>query len=656
MGLLSWFRGRAHRGSLGERLEAASPRQHEARRSSVRSGVSGVWPTSSRVVDGSDVYDNLFPYVSVIAQHASVVRPFAINLADGEKLDKLPQPLQALQAPNDTFSGMEFVNYLVTCLLVNQWVDLLVWDLEGNPGWVTGKDGIGGYTFLPGSSRCNFGDHLEWHVDLPGYGQCVFDRSSVLSLSFGRHPSDLSVGVAPGLTVAKWADVDDLLADYERGFFGNSAVPAGMLEIVASSVEEYEDTKRELEARFRGARNTNGVVYNYRPLDPFTLDSVGPAKLSWVPFSSSNSQLDLAGVNGMVGERLANALAVPDIVRGIDHGQTYANAEQAQRTFVESTLRPFLLRLWDKFGFELSRVCGGLDWRIGFDLVLPAQTDVERVRADTVSVFVDTLCKLVDRGVSVSDAVGALGLGDEWLSLEGLGADAGAGGVSSSLRDGWRGFVDDGLGDVDSDLVLSEFRELLEQVCDGVEEYADVPIGQLAEWTAGFVTVALVLLLQWLVDAGVSTMRNVVEQVDGRQTLDGLVLTVEGWLESERDTWSKELTDLVEQSLQSFIRVAGDADTGRTMIDWWSKRFVDTLARRVQVDGSIQAVELFQAVYPEYRIESVWRAHLDGSTCDECLSLHGQRVLFGNSFPGGITRPPEHPNCRCWLDFVVSKV
>lgn len=33
--------------------------------------------------------------------------------------------------------------------------------------------------------------------------------------------------------------------------------------------------------------------------------------------------------------------------------------------------------------------------------------------------------------------------------------------------------------------------------------------------------------------------------------------------------------------------------------------------------------------------------------CDECQALDGDKVPLGQDFPGGVTAPPLHPNCRC---------
>lgn len=648
-----WKRKRDYKRELLELRQQVSQNQLTMRQVASMGNIFGV---HSALVRGSDVYDNLFPFVNAIAQHASVVEPFAVDKTTGERLASQPAALRALHAPNDSFSRMEFINYLVTCLLVNQWTDILVWSPAGEPGVVGDNGGIGGYTFLPGASRSTRGNgELVWQVEIPGLGWQTFTRDSVLCLSYGRHPSDFTVPVAPGLTAAKWANVDDLLADFERGYFRNNAVPAGMLEIAANSLDGFLQTKQELEKHFRGAGKNNGVVYNFRPLDEFTADYAGPSKLTWVPFTGANNDVDLASVSDVVSERLANALAVPDIVRGIDHGQTYANAQQAQRTFVESTLRPFLLRMWDKFGFEVDRVCGGVDWRVGFDLVLPAQTDVEHVQAQTNDLQLGSLLALVDRGASVEDACRALGLGDEWQALViASSVEKDSGGSSEAAGGEAGGGGEENMGRVwfsreQPETILEAYGYLLDDVCQVVEDGETVDVLDFAIGFAAGVTVALLLTLQ--VEAGVNALNGLATRVPvgGEELFDSLYEQVDDWYASRRASLQSEVEELVVNSLQSFLAAGGgDAGVLRSMVGWWARRFVGTLEHRAESQGVAGAGELFGLAFPEAGLQCKWVARMDENTCARCVELNGTTWDTAVSHDS----PPAHPNCRCNIVFV----
>lgn len=372
----------------------------------------------------ADSYDNVFPYVNTLSQRFSTVIPYAVD-ANGEKIEDTPNAIRCLYAPNSMFSCMEFLKLISATVLTQSHLDILIWTRSGAdiiPGGKVSEASIAGYTLLPQNSRQYTQDRSDWYhqvtLNIDGQPRVYnFSRDETIALTYSSHPLDPTVGVAPAMTVRKWASVDDMIADYERGFFGNGAVPSGMINIVANDAQDFMRNKNRLEDTFRGAGNNNGVVYNYVPIDPMTGNPTAISKISWVPFQQSNNSLDLATLDDVVNRRMANAMAVPDIVRGIDNGQTYANAEMAERSFIENTLKPLCMTVWDKFQFELDRITGGIGYGITFDLDLPAQTDVEKIQAETQQVKVNTLINLVNAGASIENAVKALGLPDEFNEL-----------------------------------------------------------------------------------------------------------------------------------------------------------------------------------------------------------------------------------------------
>lgn len=372
-----------------------------------------------------DTFDNLFPYVTAIANRFSTVVPYAID-GNGNKIEPQPAALQALYRPNSSFSFREFAHYVAQTILTQPYVDILVWtvqDGELTPGGAITPDNIAGYTFLPqggreyASNRSVFTVHSDIVLPDGTVETRDFTQNEVISLAYSRHPVDPTRTVAPGMTVSKWATVDDFIADYEGGFFSNGAVPAGMLSIVSADATDFARNKARIEETFRGADAANSVLYNMVPIDPATNRPSDVSKVSWTPFQQNNASLDLATLDAVVNRRMANALAVPDIVRGIDNGQTYANAEQAERTFVDNTLHPLLLSVWDKFKFELDRLSGGLGYDITFDLDIPTRTDEEKAKADTENVKASTFLSLVNNGGDPAAVARALGLPPEWGRL-----------------------------------------------------------------------------------------------------------------------------------------------------------------------------------------------------------------------------------------------
>lgn len=649
-----------------------------------------------------DTYDNIFPYVNAIAQRFSTVVPYAVT-SDGRRLNPAPAALNALYAPNDTYSCLEFLKLIASGMLTQSHIDILIWTTEGPGGNIT-PDNITGYTLLPSNSRVYNDTHSNWYhrvtMDLgDGTRQYEFTRDETIALSYSRHPDDLSQGISPAMTIKKWANVDDMIADYERGFFGNNAVPAGMLGIVSENAEDFQRNRARLEETFRGAGNNNGIAYNMIPVDPLTHKPSQTSKLVWVPFQNSNDSLDLQTVNDVVNNRLANALAVPDIIRGIDNGQTYANAEMAERAFIENTLKPLCMTVWDKWQFELDRITGGLGYGITFALDLPAQTEVEKVQAETQQVRINNLLQLVNAGASVDTAVEALGLPEAYRRLDLHPNTANTPSLPSArnttkaakpvhdtpnephlltatrtyvnrviqltrrsqagLRDDLKTVSDQWIHDVENDLIthLTNYARKtglkLEQVITAwAELHPDNPI---AVEVQGYTQSDWQKIYNWT-------------------TLPSNMKTAYlDHLETIAATSSKTIT---AKTLDILTR----ADTEQ----WDARRLNDELTRLGNEHAELIArCETVQAqrlgsLYSArnmseslgVRLQKVWRSSGDATTCDFCKHMEGTTIGLDNTYlPTGasvevndhtyvnnfenMVTPNGHPNCRCYEDYEV---
>lgn len=649
-----------------------------------------------------DTYDNIFPYVNAIAQRFSTVIPYAVT-TDGRKLEPAPTVLKALYAPNDTYSCLEFLKLIASEVLTQSHVDILIWTTNG-PGGVITPDNITGYTLLPLNSRVYNDNRSDWYhrvtMDLgDGPRQYEFTRNETISLSYSRHPNDPTRGISPAMTIKKWANVDDMIADYERGFFGNNAVPAGMLGIVSENAEDFQRNRARLEETFRGAGNNNGIVYNMVPVDPTTRKPSQTSKLVWVPFQNANDTLDLQTVSDVVNNRLANALAVPDIIRGIDNGQTYANAEMAERAFIENTLKPLCMTVWDKWQFELDRITGGLGYGITFELNLPAQTEVEKVQAETQQIRVSSLLQLVNAGASVESAVEALNLPEAYkrlnlrsstLDTPSLTSERNATKAAKHINDAptethlltatrtyvnrviklarrsQNGLHDDletisrqWINDVEDDLInhLTAYAKKtglkLEQVITAWSElHPDNPIAvELQDYT----------------------------QDDWRKIYDWSTLPTNtktaymDHLETIAATSSKTITDKT-------IELLNRADIEQ----WNARRLQDELTRfgndhaeliaRCETVQSQRLGSLYSAKNMSetlgIRLQKVWRTTGDGNTCDFCRHMEGTAkpldsvymakdavINIGDrSYTNGfesMATPNGHPRCRCYEDYEV---
>lgn len=659
-------------------------------------------PMGGNAIPLHDTLDNIFPYVNAIAQRFSTVIPYAVS-RDGRKLDPTPAALNALYAPNDTYSCLEFLKLIASGMLTQSHIDILVWTTEGPGGTIT-PDNITGYALLPSNSRVYNDTRSDWYhrvtMDLgDGPRQYEFTRDETIALSYSRHPDDPSRGISPAMTIKKWANVDDMIADYERGFFGNNAVPAGMLGIVSENAEDFQRNRARLEETFRGAGNNNGIVYNMVPVDPMTHKPSQTSKLVWVPFQNANDTLDLRTVNDVVNNRLANALAVPDIIRGIDNGQTYANAEMAERAFIENTLKPLCMTVWDKWQFELDRITGGLGYGITFTLDLPAQTEVEKAQAETQQIRINNLIQLVNMGASVESAAEALGLPDAYRRLNLHPAATGTPLLPSArnitkaakpandtptephLLTATRTYVTRviQLARRSQNSLTDDLKTIGDQWIHDVEDDLIRHLTAYAEKTG--------LKLEQVITAWAELHPN-----------DPIAVEVQGYTQNDwqklydwttlppntKTAYLDHLETIATTSSQTITTKTLDILTQADTEQWDARRLHDELARLGNTHAELIArCETVQAqrlgsLYSArnlsetlgVRLQKVWRSTGDATTCDLCHHMEGTSLpldgtylaenasitigdhTYTNRFENMIT-PNGHPNCRCYEDYEV---
>lgn len=651
-----------------------------------------------------DTYDNIFPYVNAISQRFSTVIPYAVT-SDGRRLNPIPAALKALYAPNDTYSCLEFLKLISSGILTQSHVDILIWTTEGPGGHIT-PDNITGYTLLPSNSRVYDDARSNWYhrvtMDLgDGTRQYEFTRSETISLSYSRHPDDPTRGISPAMTIKKWANVDDMIADYERGFFGNNAVPAGMLGIVSENAEDFQRNRARLEETFRGAGNNNGIAYNMIPVDPLTHKPSQTSKLVWVPFQNSNDSLDLQTVNDVVNNRLANALAVPDIIRGIDNGQTYANAEMAERAFIENTLKPLCMTVWDKWQFELDRITGGLGYGITFDLDLPAQTEVEKMQAETQQIRINNLIQLVNMGASVETAVEALNLPEAYRRLD-LRPSTPTTPSLPSARNTTKAAKPANDTPTEPHL-LTATRTYVNRVIQhtrrsqaGLHDDLET-IGQ--QWVNDVEDDLITHLTEYAHKTGMK-LEQVITAWAELHPNNPIAAEVQGYTQNDwhnlynwanlptnvKTAYSDHLETIADTTSKTITTKTLDILTKADHEQWDARRLHDELTRlgnehaeliarcetvQAQRLGSLYSAKNMSETLG-VRLQKVWRTSGDATTCDFCKRMegttlgldgsyldHGASIETGdrtyvNNFETMIT-PNGHPNCRCYEDYEVME-
>lgn len=426
MGILSFFRNNNHRDTEpgywphNDGYQSWTPITQGTRGNPWQT-MNAVNPTTGDLPEAA-----IMPHVRAIAARFAALDFKAVDIKTGKDRIVLPRAVQYLNHPNAQHTRTEFLHHIAQQVLLRPHVDVLVWHDTGKD-WLEPAydrifpDLVAGYTILPTDARVYNADGTYYlRYTIQGF-EAVALPAATINLTYQLDPNNPYEGLAAADTVRAWADIDALMADYERGFFTQGAVPRGTLSIVAPSPQAFETVKGEIDKRFRG-KGKHGIVYNYTPVDPATGSPAAP-KISWTPFQQSNDSLDLSTLSDVVDRRLAQGIAVPEIIRGLDTGQTYANAEQAVKTFIDSTLAPLAKRICERFTFDIETGAGlppgGLGWRLEADLPEVALSEARRTEAEVKRIEAETWAILIQNGMSHEDAVRVLKLEDwEGSTLE----------------------------------------------------------------------------------------------------------------------------------------------------------------------------------------------------------------------------------------------
>jgi len=370
-------------------------------------------------------YENMFAQVRPLIDEMKVVMPYGIGKNGGPlPLNRTPE-LAWLRNPNDEMGWAEFADAMFATWLTEDELDIHVWKNK--------RGEVEGYTILPPQTRMYLGyGRWEWQVMTTKGLEVLFEKD-VMRLRFSRSPRDLQRGVSPASSVRAWAQVDDLVAQYQRAYFENGAVPATITFIRASSEAKYNATRHELERETRGARNKNKTVYVWRQFDNDSGDEKDQIEVKTI--QGNNSTLAIKEIVSIINDRLNKSIGVSNFILGDDSSAKYDNAELSDHQFTRRRVYPALVSFWNQFEHELERVVGGsLGYGISFDLEIPELTERVKVKAEINRIRSESLINLISAGASATGAVKALGLPENWqIAADGIWAKGVAGQLKSPI-------------------------------------------------------------------------------------------------------------------------------------------------------------------------------------------------------------------------------
>lgn len=349
-------------------------------------------------------YENIFAQVRPLIDEMKIVMPYGVN-DRGTKLPLAKTPeLYWLQNPNDEMGWAEFADLMFATWLTEDELDLHLWRDE--------RGRVIGYTVIPPECRIYLGyGRWEWQV-MTTEGLEVLDEEQVMRLRFSRSPRDIQRGVSPASSVRVYAQIDDLISQYQRAYFENGAIPATITFITASSYEKFDKTRKELENKLKGANNRNKTVYAWRQFDNDSGQSIDQIEVKTI--QGNNSTLAIKEIVDIVNDKLNKAIGVSNFILGDDSSAKYDNAELSDHQFTRRRVYPALMSFWNQFQHELERLLGGLGYGISFDLEIPELTERNKAKAEISRIRGEALVNLIEAGATGLSAVKALGLPECW--------------------------------------------------------------------------------------------------------------------------------------------------------------------------------------------------------------------------------------------------
>lgn len=357
-------------------------------------------------------YENSYPSITKINNKFMMIRPFAVN-AKGEKVTGVVPVINALYHPNKLNSSVEFREALSLMYLVHSKTHILVWRKEGGkivPGGKITANNIAGFSFMEGVTKITVNGKTKYTINTET-GSSTFDDSEVMTLR-GLDPYHInSGGFSATQAACKWTTIDDYIAQYQKGFFRNGAVPAGEFIITAPTTKEFEDMVSSMKKKHQGADNNNNIIYTYRPVDQANGKPLN-AQIEWVPFAVSNRELSLKDLFEQANKKIDSTYGVPASIRGVGENNNYATARTDQQNFMENIVDPIALKIWTAFTHELNRITGGLGVAIAYDIDIPQLADEELVKEEKSKIRDERVQVWLDKGYSITSVKTYMESGD----------------------------------------------------------------------------------------------------------------------------------------------------------------------------------------------------------------------------------------------------
>lgn len=613
-------------------------------------------------------YENVFAQVRPLVDAMVQVKPYGVG-RNGARLSPARTPeLNLLDDPNENMGGVEFADTMFSTWLTED--NLYVHVHKKRNGSIIG------YTLLPPDSKVtSVGAEPYWQIWTNNGSEIfrseIFHADEVMELHYSRNPRNLK-GVSPAGAVRVYAQIDDLLAQFEKAYLENGAIPASVTIIRASTQAKFNEARAELERQLKGAGNRNKTLYLWRQFN--NDDGTEKDQVEVKTIQGNNNTLAIHEIVEVINDRLNKAYGVSNFIMGDDSSAKYDNAELSDFQFTRRRVKPALVKFWAQFQHELDRITGGLGYAIDFHLDEPELTERKKVMAETDEKVTQNLIRLIEAGARPSDACAALDLSvDKWLNVavgiytrvlaekqaeRSLAVTQSQETQKAPIKDQsplyllshscqhhhetdyYQPFGDD---EVVERKIFDQLMELAEAIAAEDETF---DMDQAAQ--------AIYELLRKEAERGgvnaIEELAKIVDKADIEKLkellTDGGIVLSEGLKEHLRqrtaylvEGFSKHAQDVIESALSGEEPLSA-SEIKKRLAEVMPKGRAATIARNETVyafkSGSLEADE--QAANElGLEVELTWHARKDGITCDVCAAMDGQTTMLGDKYTNSIT-------------------
>lgn len=647
-------------------------------------------------------YENVFAQVTPLVNEMLLVRPFGVGKNGGKLAMARTPELTVLQSPNDQMGWIDFAGSMFRTWLTEDELNIHV-HKENNR--------VIGYTILPPGSKVYQGNGNYYFQVKTDEGYETLTPDEVMTLMFSRSPKNLLQGVSPATTIRAWAQTQDLLAQYERAYIENGAIPATITFIRASSFSKFDTIRKEMEGHLKGAANHGKTVYVWRQFNNDTGESLDQVEVKTI--QGNNSTLAIKELTDIINDYMNKAYGVSNFILGDDSSAKYDNAELSDYQFIKRRVYPALMAFWDQFQHELDRIVGGLGYAIQFEIELPDLTERQKVKAETNKVRNETLMAMIKSGARPADAVKALGLDDDWLgvargfyqlTLAGLAVDK-INILSNSHTPKTSFHISTPLKHdssheeshtVTSQLPASAKTDELPNMDDDERKIYDILISMAERIFAETPNIKTEEVIDEIAD--VLDRRAELGAIDGAEAISKLLNDKEVQasivVDLENLEISKGLKDRIYDRTSELVDNYG-SETRRIMDEvladnegksageirkalrqamptWQAERIARTETVYAFKSGRLDEDQKIADKY-QLNVKLIWRSRHDPDTCPVCAAMDGEVVEVGEAFAhiretaDGVIAwepskwndegkiPQPHPNCRCYFDEILEE-